>query len=119
VRALPQSRRRGFSRSALRDALADAGIVYEHRPELGNPKHLREVYRSGDLAGGREGYRAHLLAGPAWALDALADRAATRPTAMLCLEDDPRACHRDVIAEELIRRRPEVEVRRIAADRPA
>jgi uncharacterized protein (DUF488 family) len=115
VRALPQSRRRGFSRTALRDALADRGIVYEHRGELGNPAPLREVYRSGDLAGGREGYREHLLAGPAWALDALADRAAERPTAMLCLEDDPRRCHRDVIAEELVRRHPGIEVRRIAA----
>ena len=43
VRDLPQSRRPGFSRRALEDLLADAGIVYEHRRELGNPRPIRET----------------------------------------------------------------------------
>lgn len=109
VRDLPRSRRRGFSRGALESALADAGIVYEHRRELGNPPAIRAAYRSGDRAAGREAYRAHLLERP-WALDGLAEAAAERPTAMLCLEDDQGRCHRDVIAEELVRRRPEIRV---------
>lgn len=109
VRDLPQSRRRGFSRRALEAALADAGIVYEHRRELGNPAEIRAVYRSGDVAGGRAAYRARLLERP-WALDGLADAAAERPTAMLCLEADQARCHRDVIAEELMRRHPGVRV---------
>ena len=114
VRDLPQSRRRGFSRRALESALADAGIVYEHRRELGNPAPIRAVYRSGETARGREAYRAQLLGERAWALDALADAAAERPTAMLCLEADQARCHRDVIAEELQRRRPEVRVAPLA-----
>ena len=109
VRDLPQSRRRGFSRLALEAALADAGIVYEHRRELGNPAEIRAVYRSGDVAGGRAAYRAQLLERP-WALDGLADAAAERPTAMLCLEADQARCHRDVIAEELVRRHLGVRV---------
>jgi uncharacterized protein (DUF488 family) len=110
VRDLPQSRRPGFSRRALEGLLADAGIVYEHRRELGNPRPIREVYRSGDLQGGRAAYRAHLLDDRAWALDGLADALAERPTAMLCLEDDQALCHRGIIAEELVRRHPEVRV---------
>lgn len=38
VRLTPVSRKRGFSKSALAQALAGAGISYEHRRELGNPK---------------------------------------------------------------------------------
>ncbi len=87
-----------------------AGIVYEHRRELGNPAAIRAVYRSGDRDGGRKAYRAHLL-GDRWsALGGLAEAAVERPTAMLCLEDDQAACHRDVIAEELVRRHPAIRV---------
>ena len=110
VRDLPQSRRPGFSRRALEGLLADAGIVYEHRRELGNPRPIREIYRSGDVEGGRAAYRAHLLGERAWALDGLADALAERPTAMLCLEDDQALCHRGIIAEELVRRHPQVRV---------
>lgn len=110
VRDLPQSRRPGFSRRALESLLADAGIVYEHRRELGNPRPIREIYRSGDLEGGRAAYRAHLLGERAWALGGLADALAERPTAMLCLEDDQALCHRGIIAEELVRLHPEVRV---------
>ena len=110
VRDLPQSRRPGFSRRALESSLADAGIVYEHRRELGNPREIREIYRAGDVAGGRERYRAQLLGERAWALDALAGAAAERPTAMLCLEADQARCHRDVIAEELARLHPAIRV---------
>ena len=113
VRALPQSRRPGFSRRGLQDVLADAGIVYEHRAELGNPAPLRELYRAGRLEEGREAFRAQLMAERAWALDALADRLGERPTAILCLEDDPALCHRGVILEELVRRHPDVEVVRL------
>jgi uncharacterized protein (DUF488 family) len=109
VRELPRSRRRGFSRGALESALAGAGIAYEHRRELGNPPEIRAAYRSGDRARGREAYRARLLERP-WALDGLAEAAAERPTAMLCLEDEQARCHRDVIAEELARRHPAIRV---------
>lgn len=47
IRARAQSRKRGFSKTALSNALADAGIFYEHRPELGNPTHIRALYRAG------------------------------------------------------------------------
>ena len=110
VRELPQSRRAGFSRRPLQDALADAGIVYEHRRELGNPPALREVFRAGRLIEGREAYRSHLRDGREWALDTLSERVSERPTAVLCLEHDPALCHRGVIIEELVLRHPDVRV---------
>ena len=118
VRALPQSRRAGFSRRRLQDVLADGGIVYEHRPELGNPAPLREVFKAGRLEEGREAFREHLLGAHGWAVDVVAERIAERPTAMLCLEDDPALCHRGVIIEELVRRNPDVRVVRLSAPPP-
>lgn len=115
VRDLPQSRRPGFSRRALESALADAGVVYEHRRELGNPAAIRALYRSGEAARGREAYRAQLIGERAWALGALADAAAERPTAILCLEADQARCHRDVIAEELARLHSHVRVEPLVA----
>src|SRR3954453_21108705 len=49
VRELPISRRRGFAKRALSEALADAGIVYVHLRGLGDPKEGREAARVGDL----------------------------------------------------------------------
>lgn len=113
VRAVAGSRRRGFSRTALQEVLADAGVVYEHWPELGNPAHLRTMFRAGELASGRELFRERLRERYLWAVDSLAEVAAERPTAVLCREEDPRLCHRAVVLEELMRRHPGVTVARL------
>ncbi len=47
VRALPLSRRPGFSKSPLRAALAEAGIEYVHLKALGTPAEGRSAARSG------------------------------------------------------------------------
>ncbi|HKS47966.1 MAG TPA: DUF488 domain-containing protein, partial [Amycolatopsis sp.] len=44
VRLTPISRKRGFSKTALRDALAEVNITYDHRRELGNPKANRSAF---------------------------------------------------------------------------
>ena len=38
VRELPMSRRKGFSKNALKAALAEVGIDYRHEKRLGSPK---------------------------------------------------------------------------------
>lgn len=51
VRELPLSRKKGFSKSALRDALRAAGLDYFHVPALGCPKEIRTRYKvDGDWA---------------------------------------------------------------------
>jgi len=101
VRDLPLSRRRGFSKTALANALADAGVEYEHHRALGNPKPLRDLYRSGRKDEGEKRYRAHLRDGCAVAVDQLAEQLQTRRTCVLCFEKDHHVCHRAVIVEEL------------------
>ena len=47
VRLNAISRRPGFSKRALAEALHAAGIEYRHAPELGNPKENRAAFRAG------------------------------------------------------------------------
>lgn len=113
VRAEARSRRRGFSKRALWDVLADAGIAYEHWPELGNPRAIRAVYKAGEVARGREEYRAYLL-GPARAsLDGFIASLGDEPTCLMCREADPADCHRDVLQEEIAARRDGLRIVRL------
>lgn len=107
VRLTPLSRRPGFSKTALTRALAGAGLAYEHRPELGNPKPNRAGFAgsTGELAVARAAYRTRL---DDWAsaqvLDELAEAGEHQLVALLCYEADQRRCHRDVLIETLTAR---------------
>lgn len=60
VRAVAVSRRKGFSKTALAAALAEAGIGYLHLRDLGDPKPGREAARAGRMSEFRAIYSAHL-----------------------------------------------------------
>ena len=45
VRELPMSRRKGFSKTALKASLANAGIDYQHERQLGSPRDIRRQLR--------------------------------------------------------------------------
>jgi len=50
VREIPISRKKGFSKSKLREKLAESGIDYVHIKRLGSPKPLRrKLYADGDF----------------------------------------------------------------------
>ena len=113
VRELPLSRRPGFSKTPLAKALDAAGIEYLHVRELGNPKPTRELYKRGDLQGGREGYRAHLNNGSRSALLELSASLTSTSTCLLCVEEHHDACHRGVIVEALREERPQLAVKHL------
>nr|MDT0658488.1 DUF488 domain-containing protein [Micromonospora sp. DSM 115978] len=104
VRLTPISRKPGFSKTALGRALLGAGVAYEHRPQLGNPRHNRPGFAGTpeELARARENYAA-LLRDPeaARCLADLARAAANERVALLCFEADQDRCHRSVVLEEL------------------
>ncbi len=110
VRELPLSRRRGFSKTALSDALREADIEYVHVKALGNPKPNRERYWAGDVEGGAAVYRKHLNNGSRSALVELADGLGDDPACLLCFERDHTECHRDVIVEALQELRPQLTI---------
>src|SRR6476660_5008483 len=60
VRAVALSRKKGFSKSALRARLEDEGIGYSHFVELGDPKPGREAARAGRYEAFRKVYTRHL-----------------------------------------------------------
>ena len=106
VRAVALSRKRGFSKSALRDALAHQGIGYEHFIKLGTPKEGRQAARAGDGDLMRRIYCDEVLTTePAQAafrdLQTLAEG---QPICLLCFERDPANCHRTVLAQRLAKR---------------
>jgi uncharacterized protein (DUF488 family) len=102
VRLRPQSRRPGMSKTKLALKLAERGIAYEHRRELGTPLEIRGVFRAGHLEEAAAAYRAHAKAHAGEELDALARELDGGPaTALLCLEANPAGCHRRVVAELL------------------
>lgn len=49
IREIPVSRRKGFSKQSLAQALRDAGFVYHHERMLGSPKSIRDdLHKSKD-----------------------------------------------------------------------
>lgn len=100
VRALPLSRRPGFSKSPLRAALEESGIEYVHLKALGTPAEGRAAARAGrheDLeriyAGQLELPEAIAQSGQMLAL------AREKPTALLCMEREPKHCHRKLLLD--------------------
>jgi uncharacterized protein (DUF488 family) len=98
VRALPLSRRPGFSKTALRGALEEAGIGYVHLKALGTPADGRTAARSG-----RHEDMARIYAGQLELPEAMAqgaqmlELAAEQPSALLCMEREPAHCHRTLL----------------------
>src|SRR5215213_2970657 len=102
VRRRPQSRRPGMSKTRLGELLAEHGIAYEHRRDLGTPPDLKVLYKHGRSAEAAPAFRAHVEATAGAELDALAAELPVAPrTALMCLEADPAHCHRRVLAEAL------------------
>jgi uncharacterized protein (DUF488 family) len=93
------SRRPGFSKQRLRNALTAAGIAYVHERELGNPPDNRENFRTGDRELGRARMRARLENGSGEALRRLVDLSRTERVAVLCVERLAVSCHRQVVTE--------------------
>ena len=98
VRALPLSRRPGFSKSPLRAALAEAGIDYVHLRALGTPASGREAARKGRHDDLKRIYAGQLELPEAIAQAAqMLELAAEEPSALLCFERDPESCHRSLL----------------------
>jgi uncharacterized protein (DUF488 family) len=111
VRYRPQSRRPGMSKTRLGAMLAEHGIAYEHRRELGTPPDMRWLFHTGRLVEARAAYREHVARETPEAIDELAAELDTAPpTALLCLEADPAGCHRRIVTDALRERRDDLEV---------
>lgn len=108
IRAVPLSRRPGFSKNILANGLREAGIDYVGLKALGTPALGREAARRGDHATLARVYAGQLELPEAMAEGArLRDLAAGQPTVLLCFERDPGGCHRSLLIDAIM---PEAEV---------
>ena len=108
VRALPLSRRPGFSKSALRAALEEAGIEYVHLKALGAPAEGRTAARAGRHADLERIYAGQLELPEAMAQSAqMLELASEKPSALLCMEREPAHCHRTLLLNAVA---PDAEV---------
>jgi uncharacterized protein (DUF488 family) len=113
VRAVPNSRRPGFSKTPLRNALAEARIGYVHLRALGTPAAGRAAARAGRHDDLKRIYAGQLELPEAIAESAqMLDLARERPSALLCYEREPAACHRTLLLDAVA---PEVEVTHLFA----
>ena len=98
VRALPNSRRPGFSKTPLRNALAAVSIDYVHLRALGTPAAGREAARKGRHEDLKRIYSGQLELPEAIAEGAqMLELAREKPSALLCYERDPAGCHRTLL----------------------
>jgi uncharacterized protein (DUF488 family) len=97
----------------LQAALADAGIAYEHLPELAPTTELRHLQYDEDARQG-VGKRSRVALAPEYVTRFTAERLeqvdlapivksmpADGAVALLCVERDPEACHRSLVAERI------------------
>lgn len=100
VRELPISRRKGFSKRALSEAVIAAGIDYRHERDLGSPKTIRaQLHADGDYPEFFASFTAYLKSQKPLlkALTTELDGA----VALMCFERDAATCHRSIVARHL------------------
>jgi uncharacterized protein (DUF488 family) len=98
----------------LEAALVEAGIGYSHLPELAPTTEMRQLqYREDERRG--EGKRSRTELAPEYVrrytgevldrvdLEPIVSWVGSQRAALLCVERDPEACHRSLIAARLVR----------------
>ena len=98
----------------LQAALEEAGIGYSHLPEVAPTTEMRQLQYEEDARKG-EGKRSRTMLAPEYArrytaeildnvdLEPIVQWVGDTRAALLCVELDPEACHRSLIAERLER----------------
>lgn len=102
IRMTAISRKRGFSKNALRTALENEGIRYVHMRPLGSPADLRRtLFASHDYDEFFDAYRTYLDQQSS-SLNQAAELASTERVCLMCVEREPHECHRSVVAGAIL-----------------
>jgi len=103
VRDRAQSRRKGFSKTALATVLNEHGIEYLHLRVLGDPKEGREAARAGDWEEFHRIYGEVIEQPEAIeAIDSIAKLADSKKVCLMCYERNHSECHRAVVSDRLL-----------------
>jgi len=105
VRDVPISRKKGFSKSKLSDALQECGIDYLHLKGLGDPKPGRIAAREGRIADFKKIFKAHMRSEVAqFDLEKAIGAARNRIACLMCFEKEHIHCHRCFVAEKMAKK---------------
>jgi uncharacterized protein (DUF488 family) len=107
VRELPNSRKPGFSKRSLAEALRAKGIEYVHLRACGNPYRNQK-----DSQSGLGLFTQHLRDHPE-VLEALESSVGESRAALLCFETEAEQCHRGILAEALAARNRGLSIRHL------
>ena len=100
VRELPLSRKKGFSKIKLSEALAQIGVGYRHERLLGCPREIRVDLRSTrDYVRYFSAFEKYLRT-KADVVDSIVTELHGR-VALLCYERDVNYCHRKSVADQI------------------
>lgn len=103
VRALPHSRRPGFSKTFLAANAREAGIEYVHFKALGTPAEGRAAARRNDHVTLERIYEGQLELPEAIVAGAkLAELAGEKRVALLCYEREAHGCHRTLLRQAML-----------------
>lgn len=105
VRAIPLSRKRGFSKNELANHLRTHGIEYIHLKGLGDPKEGREAARAGKYSLFVKIFARHMRS--PLAIDALEQAESlvrSRQACLMCFEANHEQCHRMIVADHLAKK---------------
>ncbi len=101
IRELPLSRKPGFSKTALGNAVGRVGIGYLHLRALGTPRDIRYQRKiDHDEAAFRQDFLAYLDTQNE-AVEFLTTKLQKERCCVLCYEADAQFCHRLLVAERI------------------
>lgn len=102
VRAVPLSRRPGFSKNVLKGHLEQAGVAYVGLKGLGTPKAGRDAAKAGRVGEMHRIFKQHMKTVEAQEdLDRAIHLVCEHRCCLLCHERDACICHRLLVAEDI------------------
>lgn len=105
VRRNPIARRFGFHKSTLSRLCGNVAIGYEHIAELGIASELRQSLNSeADYLALFESYEKTTLISEQEAVAHVVQLVVEKPSVLVCMEAEPRSCHRSRLANDVARR---------------
>ena len=101
IRALPLSRKPGFSKIKLAERLSLAGVRYIHLAELGTPKNIREKLKSTQDYSTFFKKMERYLAAQTEAIELAYNHVMNSRCCLMCFERLADHCHRRIVAEQI------------------
>jgi len=101
IRALPLSRKPGFSKTKLAERLSLAGVRYIHLAKLGTPKNIRERLKSTRDYSMFFDKMEIYLAGQREAIEFAYNYVMNSRCCLMCFERLADHCHRKIVAEKI------------------